>query len=377
MASTLFVNNPAHNMIQHHTIVLDSSGSMSRHLHTVPEVVDAHIKSLASDSRNHPNEEVRVSVFQFSSPGPGHVDFECLLYDMDVLRVPSIRGLYRISGGTALCDNMVRTLNDLAAIPVQYGRHFHLVWLVSDGEELHSTHQGRANLAPMIARLPDYYTIAAFTPSVTGKHFLARYGFPEGNISIWDPNQDNAIEEVGVAMASATTSYTTAIRSGTASSVKNLFEARAPKVAELKRDLVPMTPGSYYFEEVTAADLAQIENGRLDQFMELKARQEAARKGKTSTYHYTPGKCYYEFTVRARVQHYKQFAIAIRDSNRNEEDVYVGDTIREKLGLPPERDRIEVRVSPGDWTRKGYKVYVLSTSSNRKLLPGTRVLVMR
>ena len=96
MVSTLFVNNPAHNMIQHHTIVLDSSGSMSRHLYTVPEVVDAHIKSLASDSRNHPDEEVRVSVFQFSSPGRGHVDFECLLYDMDVLRVPSIKGLYRI-----------------------------------------------------------------------------------------------------------------------------------------------------------------------------------------------------------------------------------------------------------------------------------------
>jgi glycyl-tRNA synthetase alpha subunit len=90
-----------------------------------------------------------------------------------------------------------------------------------------------------------------------------------------------------------------------------------------------------------------------------------------------PGKCYYEFTVRARVQHYKQFAIAIRDSNRNEEDVYVGASIREKLGLPPEKDRIEVRVSPGDWSRKGYKVYVLSTSNNRKLLPGTRVLVMR
>jgi hypothetical protein len=361
------------NTIHHHTFLLDSSGSMALHRNAVPEVMDAHIKALASDSGNHPNEETRVSVFAFSSPGYGHVDYECLLYDMDVLRVPSIKGMYRISGGTALCDNMIRTLDDLEALPVKYGKHFHLLWLISDGEELHSTHQGRVNLAPMISRLPDYYTIAAFTPSVAGKHFLSRYGFPQGNISIWDPMQESAIKEVGFAMAAATTSYTSTIRSGIASKVTSLFEAKAPKVAELRRDLVPMTPGSYYFEEVTAADLAQIERGRLDQFMELKAREKDPR----STYRYVPGKCYYEFTVRARVQHYKQFAIAIRDSNRNEEDVYVGASIREKLGLPPEKDRIEVRVSPGDWSRKGYKVYVLSTSNNRKLLPGTRVLVMR
>ena len=258
---------------------------------------------------------------------------------------------------------MVRTLNDLAAIPVQYGKHYHLVWLVSDGEELHSTHQGRANLAPMIARLPDYYTIAAFTPSVTGKHFLARYGFPEGNISIWDPSQANAIEEVGVAMASATTSYTTAIRSGTASSVKNLFEMNAPKAADLKRSLVPMTPGSYYFENVNPEDLARIENARIDQFMELKTG-----KG------YAPGLAYYEMTKRERIQEYKKIAIAIWDSSTNTENVYVGPQVRVKLGLP---ETGEVRVSPGKWQGKGYKVYILSTSNNRKLVPGTRVLVMR
>jgi len=354
------------NTIHHHTFLLDSSGSMMPHRSAVPEVQDGHIKALASDSRNHPNEETRVSVFQFSSPGRGHVDFECLLYDMDVLRVPSIKGMYKISGGTALCDNVIRTLNDLEALPVKYGKHFHLLWLISDGEELHSTHQGRASLAPKISRLPEYYTIAAFTPSATGKHFLARYGFPQGNISIWDPTQENAIEEIGFAVSAATSSYQATMRSGTASSVKNLFEMNAPKASDLKRSLVPLTPGSYYFETVTAEDLAQIQRGRIDQFMELKTGQA-----------YTPGLVYYEMTQRVRIQPYKKIAVAIWDAKENREDVYVGPQVRVKLGLPEEKEKLEVRVSPGKWSGKGYKVYVLSTSNNRKLVPGTRVLVMR
>lgn len=363
MTLTLFREKPVENSIQHHTIVLDSSGSMQRHRHTVPEVVDAHIKALASDSRSHPNEEVRVSVFQFSSPGPGHVDFECLLYDMDVLRVPSIKGMYRISGGTALCDAGVRVLSDLQAIPVQYGKHYHLVWFVTDGQELHSTYQGRASLPLMIGELPEYYTMAAFTPDVSGKHFLTKYGFPQGNISIWDPTQENAIEEVGVAMAAATTSYTSTIRSGTSKRVTNLFEMKAPNVADLKKTLTPMTPGSYWFENVNLEDLAQIRNARIDEFYELKTAKQ-----------YYAGAAYYEMTKRERIQDYKKIAFAIWNPSTNTEDVYVGPQVRAKLGLP---ETGEVRVSPGRWQGKGYKVYILSTSNNRKLVPGTRVLCIR
>lgn len=369
------------NKIHHIWFLLDSSGSMGPHLHTVPKVMDEQIKSLSEDSKNHPGEETRASVFMFSNPGYGaysrHVDYECILYDMDTLHVPSIQGKYRIEGGTALCDAVVRIIGDMKLIPEQYGKHFHLLYVLTDGEELHSTAHGRQVLPGLISSLPDNFTIAAFTPSATGKHYLTRLGFPAGNISIWDPSAQHAVEEVGYAMASASSGYMATTRSGAASSVSNLFEMNAPKAAELKKDAVPLTPGSYYFENVTAADLAQISGGRLDQFMELKARQEAARKGKVSTYRYIPGKCYYEFTQRARVQHYKQLAIAILDKDRNEEDVYVGEKIREKLGLPAESERKEVRISPGAWSNKGYSVFVLSTSNNRKLLPGTRVLVMR
>jgi len=351
------------NKIHHITYLLDRSTSMTPHRYDLVKVVDDLIRTLAEDSKNHPGEETRVSVFMFSSPHSQR--FQCLLYDMDVLHVPSISGLYVIDGGTALCDAVVQVLEDLALIPEKYGEHFHLVYLVSDGEELHSTAQGRLKLPEMIRQLPANVTLGAFTPSITGKHFLMRYGFAQGNISVWDPTQAGAALEAGIAMASATTSYMSTTRSGMAKSVSNLFTANAPSAATVTKGLVPLTPGSYYFETVTAEDLARITNGRIDQFMELKT-------GKP----YSPGLAYYEFTKRERVQGYKKVLVAVHDKPTNTERVYGGENARSMLGLPTDGIS-EVRVSPGEWNRKGYRVFILSTSNNRKLVPGTRVLVMR
>jgi hypothetical protein len=352
------------NKIHHIWYLLDESGSMRRHLLTLPKVMDAQIASLAEDSRNHPGEETRVSVFGFSSPGGTTPDYECMLYDMDVLHVPSISGLYRICHGTALCDAMVRLIGDLRLVPEKYGEHFHLLYLVSDGEELHSSRQGRLGLPGLLASLPGNITIAAFVPDVTAKAYLARYGFPPGNIAIWDPSKADAPEEVGLAMAAATSGYMTVTRSGAASKTTELFSAAAPKAADLKRNLIPLTPGSYDFIPVTAADLARISNGRLDQFMELHTGKPYVPDGRT----------YYEFSKRETVQDYKKILVAIYDRESNTETVYSGPQVRSLLGLP---EAGTVRVRPGSWERKGYKVFILSTSNNRKLAPGTRVLITR
>jgi hypothetical protein len=349
------------NKIHHFIYVLDASGSMEIHKYTLVKVLDSQIRSLAEDSKNHPGEETRVSIFQFSSPHRDH--FECLFYDLDVLHVPSIAGLYKITGGTALCDAMVQVIEDEALIPEKYGEHFHSIWLLSDGEELHSTHEGRMKLPEMIRKIPGNYTLAGFVPNMSAKQYLIRYGFPPGNIDTWNTASEHGTTEVGYAMASATTSYMSHTRSGAGSSVQNLFEMNAPRVADLKKDLTPVTPGAYYFEDVHSNDLATV--NRIDKFMEAKTRNP-----------YVPEGAYYEFTKRERIQHYKKIAIAIWNKDTNTEDVYMGKGVRAKLGLPDD-GKTEVRVSPGRWQGKGYKVYILTASNNRKLVPGTRVLVMR
>lgn len=351
------------NKIHHFWYLLDESGSMSRHSTTLPAVMDAQIAALARDSENHPGEETRVTVFGFSSPGGSTPDYECFFYDMDVLHVPSIKGLYRICHGTALCDAMVRTIKYIQKTPEDFGEHFHLLQVLTDGEELHSSQEGRWNLPPLIGSLPENITIGAFAPNLAGKTSLVRYGVPKGNVEIWDPSQQNAPEEVGYAMASATTSYMSMTRSGTGTRTTSLYEAAAPRASEVKKNLTPLTPGSYDFLQVTSADLARIDNGRLDQFMELKTARP-----------YVPGRVYYEFSKRERIQDYKKILVALYDKTRNEEAVYTGPEVRHLLGLP---ETGEVRVSPGNWAKQGYKVFILSTSNNRKLAPGTRVLVVR
>jgi hypothetical protein len=345
--------------INHQTWVLDASSSMVKHTSDVIKVVDSQIRALGDRSK-FSDQETRVSVFTFSSPQyHDNLMAKNLVWDTDVLRAPSISGLYKPHGNTALCTAMVKVLTDLRTIPEPYGDHANLLWLVTDGEENSSSGNDIRSLPSLIKSLPGNWTLAAFVPGIQAKTLLAGYGFPSGNIEVWDPSKQGAIEEVGIAMAAATDDYR-AMRARGVKSTTSLFAMNAPRVSDLKKSLVPMTSGSYWFESVTAEDLAKITNGRIDEFMALKTGTP-----------YTPGRAYYEMTKRERIQPYKKIAVAIWDRDTNAEQVYVGDNARKMLGLPD----TEVRVSPGSF--KGYKVHILSTSMNRKLQPGTRVLVMR
>jgi hypothetical protein len=353
---------PPRNIINHFTILLDASTSMAHHTQDLIKVTDTQIQGLAQSSTFH-DQETRVTIYTFSNPSyhEGYTA-KCLIYDKDVLRVPSIEGLYKAHGNTALCDALAKVIADLHQIPEQYGDHSHFLTLITDGQENWSSSVNVKALPGIIQHLPGNWTLAAFVPSPQNSWSLQNLGFPAGNIKIWDAGEDGSVLDVGVAYAAATSSYMKSRAAGSRS-VSNLFTMKAPSAADLKKTLTPVTPGSYFFENVTAKDLALIENARIDQFMELKTGRP-----------YAPGRTYYEMSKRERIQDYKQLAIAIWDKSTNTEGVYTGSGVRAKLGLP---DTGEVRISPGGWNSKGYKVYILSTSFNRKLVPGTRVLVMR
>lgn len=354
--------------------IFDLSSSMQWHVEPLIKVADAQITEMATASKAS-DQETRVTIYTFSSP-PYHDNLKakCLIYEKDVLRVPSIAGMgLRAIGNTALCDAVLTVIDEVRVTPEKYGDHSFLVYLLTDGEENSSQYGAKETLPRVIRALPGNWTLAAFVPSHGAKRLLGNYGFAPGNIEIWDPSKKDAIEEVGVAMASATSGYM-AMRSATgAKSTTNLFSMNAPKAADIKRNLVSLTPGSYGFENVNAEDLARIENARIDRFMELKVNDERARRGKPRDYVFTPGRAYYQMTKRERIAHDKQIAIAIWNPATNDEDVYVGPEARKMLGLPT--DGTNVRISPGSF--KGYTVFVLTKSYNRKLVPGTRVLVMR
>ena len=102
------------NIVNHEVIILDASSSMQMHTSNVVKVTDALIQQLASQVSLHPDQETRITVYAFSSEN--YLDgraYQCLIWDKDVLRVPSIAGLYKPHGNTALIAMTMQVIEDI------------------------------------------------------------------------------------------------------------------------------------------------------------------------------------------------------------------------------------------------------------------------
>src|SRR5688572_10516672 len=98
------------NYINHIVFVLDESSSMGHLTQKVIEVFDGQIKHLATRSQEM-DQETRVSVYNFND------NTRNIVYDKDVLRLPSLKGHYSPSGCTALLGATLKALEDLKETP--------------------------------------------------------------------------------------------------------------------------------------------------------------------------------------------------------------------------------------------------------------------
>lgn len=306
----------------------------------VIKVVDAQIAYLARQSTDM-NQETRVSIYAFGST------VRCLIYDMDVLRLPSVRTLYSPNGMTALIDATVQAIKDLSLIPQLYSDHAFLIYTWTDGQENHSTHT-RSQLTQMINKLDDNWTLGVFVPSEDDRADAKRHGFPEANIEVWDTT------EKGVALVSdkikATTNNFMQARSKGERGLKSLFTIDAANLTKttVKKQLQELNPNEYEL---------------------LQVRQDSDIRTYVEKYlkKYTVGSGYYKLTKKETVQASKN--ILIRDSKTGK--VYAGDNARTMLGLP----KTEIKVAPGDFG--DWDIYIQSTSVNRKLIKGTDLVVLK
>lgn len=79
------------------------------------------------------------------------------------------------------------------------------------------------------------------------------------------------------------------------------------------------------------------------------------------------GRGFYEFTKRETVQEHKEVVLVDRASG----DMYTGTKARQMIGVPYGS---RGRVSPGEGDIAGYRVFIQSTSYNRRLVGGTAFL---
>ncbi len=328
------------NYINHIALVIDASSSMYQLSAEVVKVADNQIKYLAQRSKEL-DQETRITVYVFADKTT------CLVYDKDVLRMPSLAGLFKAIGNTALIDASVKAIEDLSKTPELYGDHAFLVYVLTDGEE-NVSRTKPTDLAARITRLADNWTVAVFVPNQNGKFEAKKFGFPADNIAIWDTTK-KGFSEAGEQIRVATDAFMVARATGVRGS-KNLFNMDVSHIDKttVEKSLTRLHPGQY-----RVADVA--EKGRIDQFVENFTKRA-----------YKMGEAYYQLSKPEKVQPGKQVALFDVKSKA----VYTGAQARQLLGLPDH----EVKVSPA--SHPDFWIFVQSGSVNRNLVPGTKLLIL-
>jgi hypothetical protein len=334
--------NKSANYINHIALVLDASLSMYHRESQLVTVADSQIEYLAQRSKEL-DQETRITVYTFSD------NVECVIYDKDVLRLPSISKLYEIGGNTALIDATLLSQTDLAMTPEKYGDHAFLTYVLTDGQENRSK-ASQFDLAHKLALLPDHWTVAVLVPDMRGKHDAKKCGFPTDNIAIWDTTSPEGINEVGRAIRQATDTFMENRSVGIRGS-RTLFSTGVEavnKVTIKEAKLKPIPKNSYT---------------TLDVYDAAPIRDYVQKSG----YTFIIGKVFYQLTKTESIQPQKNIALR----NKKTGTFYSGPQSRDILGLP---FGVEVRVKP-DYN-PDYDVFVQSTSVNRRLVPGTKLLVL-
>lgn len=368
--------------VNHVVVGIDKSGSMKPYEATVIRAVDEFIETLRAGSeeridehgRKLPRQETRISLYAFDH------QVECLVWDMSVHDLPSMRDVYRIdNGATSLIEATVVSLDDLAnEVSQKYGEHSFLQLIWTDGIDnasgcsetgvMHSSPDGRyvkrpAQLEHWKKRirdaqdsLPAHWTSAILVPSVLAKQKAQEYGFAPGNIDIWDATTAQGVEEAIGTMKTAATNFLRG-RDKDVRGTRSLFAVGQDlDIATVKSVLTPLKGTKYKFLPVKNEDHDK----------EIRPFVEERMPGT----HYRQGMAYYQLGPRVTVQASKDVVVYDIESGL----VYGGPDARELLFGEDGRTNGSLSVKAGHNPK--LRVFVQSKSVNRKLKKGTDLLVM-
>jgi uncharacterized protein YegL len=343
----------ADNIINHFVFILDESGSMHGHRQNLVKVADRQIANLAEKSKAN-GQETRVSIFSFSSWNK----IKCLVWDKDVLRLPSIEKHYNPDGQTALIDAMMKSLDDVLTTSQIYGDHSFVFYLLTDGGENDSRKYGSWDLSARLAKLPNNVTVAALVPGQRELNAVVHMGFHRGNALIWDSTTEEGLEEAHQNILRSTDEFmnlrTTGVRSTT-----GLFDMSAAAVNKQTiqaAGLTPLDTNEYILTTVIYGTNFQDGDDWISKYTT-----------NVLGHQYVAGRGYYQLTLApVKVQVQKDIAIVEKKSGK----VYTGKNARALLGLPD----MEVTLKAGQ--NPEYDIFIQSTSPNRKLLHGQKYLYL-
>ncbi len=328
-------------------IVLDASGSMSHLRYDVVEQCNATLKTLREESKLHGLETIVTVVKFFDS-------FTSVLVNpINVLDFNGMTpGQYYPSGGTPLLDGVADTIDLLATqTHAHYKRSSFLVVTLTDGEENTSRKTTATSLAARVKQLQatDRWTFAFQVPHGQ-RTALTRLGIPAGNIREWEQTTEGLY---------ATTQSTNI---GTRSFVQAVANSAQG-----------MSVASFYVNTDLSKLGAKQVHAKLDDISDRFKLYEVAKESPVKAFveaklkrPYVIGQAYYQLMKAEKVQPQKAVLIV----EKGKQAVWGGQQARDLIGLPK---GVDAKVTPGN--HANYDIFVQSTSTNRKLPRGTKVLV--
>lgn len=321
--------------------VLDNSSSMSKLINKVKPVVNMIHTSV---QRNSLQSKMPASVSMYTFDDIVRTQFE----NTPSEEVPSF-DRYSPSGMTALFAGLKHAIDRLEAFgTLVKGDKAFLVNVITDGEE----NASQVNIPFLVGLMKELmingdWTFTFQVPVGKAAAFSRCYNIPMGNIREWEQTNEGT-QTVADSMDVGLTSYFSD-RSLGKKATQDFYQTDASKLTDTKvnRALDDVTK---QFRVMAVPAEAAIKD-----FVESKTKKP-----------YVIGSSYYELTKTEKVQANKKVLLM----KIGEKTVYGGPGARSLIGIP---EGVAVKVVPGN--HSAYKIYVESTSVNRKLVRGTKVLL--
>lgn len=345
-------------------VVVDQSGSMGGLRTVVPRELEKflqEVKRVAFDTK----QDTRLLVSFFNSDYAGHFRARRTFnhaFDGHSFAFTSTAAFgYQPAGGTPLndaVDDAAKHLYSLAEAQRIEARskrlpppdQSFLVLTITDGRENDSIRTSLKEVLDERAGDPRW-SFAFMAPNQYSAERLIRDGVPAGNVTTWEASE----EGTRVAFATASQSY----QGYSAERAKG-----ATRTTSFFPDLSKLTTSQVREQlQNVSIDYERIPVHR-EQEIKTLIEEETGRP-------YRVGDAFYELTKPEAIQGHKEILLIERWINV----IYGGERARALIGLPPVGPGTVTRVRPGN--HANYRIFVQSTSVNRKLVRGTTVLYRR
>lgn len=340
---------PKKNLIR---IVVDRSGSMQGLEQATAKALNANIETLKQQSKLT-GQDTLLEVVTFDSPNYStSIDVIRTLQNVQNVAPITEREVWH-RGGTPLLEATGESILQLERFPVGPREDVaYIVMVITDGENTdhRGTFRTEAILKATIDRVQrtDKWTVTFLTPPGKKDALVRNLGVPAGNVQEWE------------ASVQGIESYAASNNAGFAS----YFSARS---------LGATKSTAFYTTDLSNISTKDVKKALQDlsgQFKVLTVKAEADIKpfveGETGR-PYVPGTAFYQLTKdEKKIQSYKELLVM----EKGKKEIYGGPGARGLLGLPVNQD---VKVRPGN--HANFDLFVQSTSVNRKLVRGTKLLV--